>query len=139
MNKYFKYLQGNLRNKLWKNHKGFIRKHIREQIEFRIFVMDSECRVTGSCTKCGCSTPALQMCNDACKGNCYPKMMNKSKWDCFKTTGTILLAVDDLWLMTFRNKISKFFLYHNGRHKFSCGIYAEDTLKPIFKTILKPY
>lgn len=60
-----------------------IRKHIREQIDYRISVMKKECYINGECTECGCETPALQMTNKPCKGNCYPSMMNRKNWKAF--------------------------------------------------------
>jgi len=92
------YTLGNFRYKLWYwkanynySHKyirwiyrinlhKLIRKHIREQIEYRIRWMDEECYNSGSCKICGCSTIALQMCNKSCDKPCYPPMMNKNKW-----------------------------------------------------------
>lgn len=62
-----------------------IRKHIREQITWRIEVMDRECYTSGQCKKCGCATTALQMANRACKKPCYPDMMSKKKWKYYKT------------------------------------------------------
>lgn len=63
-----------------------MRNHIREQIEYRIKVMNPECRNSGSCIKCGCMTTALQMCNKSCEGLCYPPMMNKYYWNLLKET-----------------------------------------------------
>ena len=75
------YIQGTIRYKLfYSNFKGLIRKHIREQIEFRIMVMDKECYNNGSCTICGCTTTALQMANKPCDKPCYPKMYCKRAW-----------------------------------------------------------
>lgn len=81
------YLQGTLRYKIYNSilKKVLIRKHILSQIEFRIKVMKKECYSNGSCVKCGCNTPALQMCNKECEGRCYPPMMNKKLWDLFIT------------------------------------------------------
>lgn len=80
------YIQGNLRYKAYysKNFKWLIRDHIREQIDFRIKVMDKECYDNGSCKLCGCSTTALQMADKACDKPCYPPMMCKTKWDAIK-------------------------------------------------------
>ena len=61
-----------------------LRRHIREQIEWRIEVMDQECYSRGSCKMCGCSTTALQMANKACPKPCYPKMMGKAEWEDYK-------------------------------------------------------
>lgn len=61
-----------------------MRKHIREQIDWRIEVMDKECYNAGSCKMCGCETTALQMANKACDKPCYPKMMTQWEWDWYK-------------------------------------------------------
>lgn len=60
--------------------KFLIRKHIQEQIEFRINNMKKECYENGECIKCGCRTTALQMCSKSCDGNCYPPLMPKKVW-----------------------------------------------------------
>lgn len=62
-----------------------IRRHIHQQIDIRINSMDRKCYIEGSCKECGCATTALQMTNKSCKGNCYPKMMNKKDWKKFST------------------------------------------------------
>lgn len=67
------------------NFKWLIRKHIREQIEYRLAVMNKTCYSRGECIKCGCSVPALQMASKACEGSCYPKMMNKFNWVIYRT------------------------------------------------------
>ena len=78
------YIQGNYRYMLYYSKFRFlIRKHIRRQIALRILVMNEECYSNGECIKCGCATTALQMCNKACAGMCYPKMMNWYQWDYF--------------------------------------------------------
>lgn len=78
----FYYIQGNIRYKLYYSDlfKWLIRKHIKEQIEYRIKVMNRECYYNGSCIKCGCQTTHLQMCNKACEGSCYPEMFDKVEW-----------------------------------------------------------
>lgn len=80
------YTQGNIRYKVYysKLKNILIRGYIREQIDYRIKVMDQECYTMGVCKMCGCTTTALQMCNKKCDGNCYPPMMNKRKWKKFK-------------------------------------------------------
>lgn len=64
----------------YKGPKWLMRKRIRDQITIRIASMNKECYNSGSCIKCGCSTTALQMCDKACEGFCYPSMLNKRKW-----------------------------------------------------------
>lgn len=81
--RYYFYYGGNLSKKFpliaWLR-KRVIRKHIKEQITFRIQVMDSQCYNEGSCKICGCETTKLQMADKACEGNCYPHMLPLSKW-----------------------------------------------------------
>jgi hypothetical protein len=74
------FFRGNIRYWFYYHNKFFIRKHILEQIEYRVSVMDRECYNSGSCKICGCNTIHLQMANKSCEGNCYPKMMNKKDW-----------------------------------------------------------
>lgn len=45
--------------------------------------MQVDCYLNGVCTKCGCTTTALQMANKACDKPCYPEMMNKQQWNDF--------------------------------------------------------
>lgn len=82
----FAYFQGYWRYNLYysKNFKWLIRTHIREQIRWRISVMDSDCFTQGSCKICGCDTTALQMANKQCGKPCYPKMMGKTEWYIYK-------------------------------------------------------
>lgn len=60
--------------------KRVLRKHIKEQIAYRIKVMDEECYNNGSCKHCGCETTMLQMADKACEGNCYIHMAPRYKW-----------------------------------------------------------
>ena len=78
------YLQGSLRYKLfYSNYMSLIPKHVREQIEYRVSVMDPECYEQGQCKICGCKTIALQMANKSCPKPCYPPMMNRKEWKTF--------------------------------------------------------
>lgn len=62
--------------------------------------MNRECYNRGSCIKCGCEVPALQMANKACDNNCYPPMMNKSQWDQFYVrNSTVKYPNGDVWIM----------------------------------------
>lgn len=80
------YIQGSTRYKLYYSKASFlIREHIKEQIAFRILVMNRECLNNGECVICGCQTTALQMCNKSCDGDCYPPMMSKLKWLYFQS------------------------------------------------------
>lgn len=83
----FYYIQGSLRYRFYYSKLKFlIPLHIREQIYYRIMVMDEDCYSQGQCKLCGCSTTALQMANKACDKPCYPKMMNKKNWKKYKVT-----------------------------------------------------
>lgn len=78
------YIQGHIRYKLYYSRfKFLIRKHIRDQIDFRIKYMDKECYEKGSCKLCGCATTALQMADKQCDKPCYPPIFNKSGWAAF--------------------------------------------------------
>ena len=81
----FAYLQGYYRYHLFysKHFKWLIRKHIYDQIVWRISIMNLECYTEGCCKLCGCDTTALQMADKQCKKPCYPDMMNKFDWVTF--------------------------------------------------------
>jgi hypothetical protein len=86
------YLQGNVRYKLYYSiFSWLIPNHIREQITFRINSMRVTCFTEGQCEMCGCSTTALQMCNKACDGDCYPKMLNIKTWKELKNNKTVYI------------------------------------------------
>jgi hypothetical protein len=79
------FIQGHARYKLYySKYKWLLRKHIREQIDFRIKAMRPTCYINGSCDVCGCQTTMLQMANKACEGNCYPKMLKAGNWEYIK-------------------------------------------------------
>ena len=87
------YFRGNLR--YWIYYKPFLKKllirtHIREQIELRLRMMDSECYSQGSCKICGCKTTALQMANKPCDKPCYPAIMNRKEWERFLDTEQVV-------------------------------------------------
>ena len=85
------YLQGNFRYKLfYSKFNFFIRKHIKEQIDVRIKSMRDTCYNNGVCDMCGCQTTALQMCDKACEGFCYPKMLSKRQWNLLKNNKVIV-------------------------------------------------
>lgn len=95
------YITGNYRFMIYysKNFYYLMRKHIREQIDWRMIVMRKECFNTGSCEECGCEVPALQMANKTCDGMCYPEMMDKKTWEEFK--GTLVYyerSTDTTWV-----------------------------------------
>lgn len=103
------YIVGNYRYKLYysKDSKGVVRgygskhplmrKHIWEQIKYRIRHMDEECYSSGQCKHCGCATTNLQMSNKRCEGICYPTMMGKTDWNRFKMGG-IFIEKDGAWI-----------------------------------------
>jgi hypothetical protein len=79
------YVQGNYRYWLYySKYKWLLRRHIREQIKFRIQRMKPECYETGACVMCGCETTKLQMANKSCDGECYPPMLKAGSWKHFK-------------------------------------------------------
>lgn len=76
------FIQGHVREKLYySKFKFLIRKHIREQFEFRLEVMNKDCYNSGQCKICGCDIPALTLSDKSCEGNCYPKMKSKKNWE----------------------------------------------------------
>jgi hypothetical protein len=75
------YNQGNFRYWAYYNASWLLRKHICEQIAYRINSMNKECYDTGACIKCGCATIQLQMCDKPCEGLCYPRMASKFEWE----------------------------------------------------------
>lgn len=85
------YVLGTLRYKVYysKHFKWLLRTHIKEQIDFRIKVMEKECYDEGSCKMCGCTTTALQMANKSCDKPCYPPMFNAVNWLKFAGGATI--------------------------------------------------
>jgi len=102
------YFQGNVRYQLFYSKFAFLlSKHIREQIELRIKTMDKTCYNTGSCVLCGCNTTALQMCNKSCDKPCYPRMLNKSEWNDFKTSSLVYIKETRLlWYLEDENTLN---------------------------------
>lgn len=99
------FIVGNFRYYLYYSRfKNLIPRHIREQIECRINSMNKECYNSGSCVKCGCATTALQMCDKACEGHCYPIMLSKSYWNRIPNRGYIS-ANGILWLVDKEKKL----------------------------------
>lgn len=74
------FFEGNIRYWLWYHARWMIRKHIREQIAYRIRVMNPSCYTDGICHVCGCETIALQMCSKECAGMCYPQLLGRYEW-----------------------------------------------------------
>ena len=73
-----------------------LRKHIQEQVVWRIKAAKVECIQNGECIRCGCSTPELQLSDKECV-ECYPRMMNKKEWNYFKESGSIKLD-SKIWI-----------------------------------------
>jgi hypothetical protein len=79
------YIQGKVRYRLYYSlFKKLIPRHVLEQIDWRVGIMDPKCYDSGSCVLCGCETIALQMANKACDKPCYPPMLDKRTWIKFK-------------------------------------------------------
>ncbi len=82
------YVQGHTREKIYYSKykwvKLLMRKHIKEQFEWRLKQMDKECYNNGQCKICGCDIPALTFANKSCHKPCYPKMKNRFDWEWFK-------------------------------------------------------
>ncbi len=91
------YIQGNIRYQAYYSTRftWLIRKHIREQIEFRINSMDRNCYTQGSCIMCGCKTTALQMANKMCDNPCYPEMVTKKIWKIWKNNPSLWFGTKD--------------------------------------------
>ena len=123
----YHWLLGNLRYQLFYSPRfnWLIRKHISQQIVWRIEMMNPTCFNTGSCVECGCKTTALQMANKACDGKCYPPMMSRRKLKRFLEGEEIngwLLLIDRQKVYTYsiyedrENYMMKesHYLYHYG-------------------------
>ena len=79
----YAFFQGYLRWFIWITpifKRYLMRKHIREQITYRMNSINKECYQNGSCIHCGCEIPQLLMANKTCGGNCYP-VMEKKHWE----------------------------------------------------------
>lgn len=96
------YIQGNLRYKIYysKYSNFFLRKHILEQINYRIHIMNTECYDKGECIKCGCQTTHLQMSNKTCEGLEYPPIVSKRLWNNFKNKRHIIKQNGIIWMLT---------------------------------------
>jgi hypothetical protein len=125
------YLVGNYRYFLWywnlncrhsKYFKGLyvlrlhrlIRKHIREQIEYRFKYMDEKCFNSGECKLCGCETTKLQMANKPCKKPCYPRMMSKKDWINF-VNGKTFSDENGIWIAYLTQANKPYILKEHGK------------------------
>jgi len=77
------YIVGNVRYFLYYKIPRLMRFYIKDQVEWRIEIMNSKCYENGSCVQCGCRTTHLQMANKSCDKPCYPPIMSFSKWKDF--------------------------------------------------------
>lgn len=93
---YIDFFRGNIRYWLYWNAKYFLTDNIIEQFEMRVKVMDRDCYNNGECKVCGCRTLNLQMCNKACEGHCYPRMMSRKQWRQFNS-GNPFIDGDLVW------------------------------------------
>lgn len=96
--------------------KWLIRKHILQQIEYRVKVMNPRCYFSGSCIKCGCETIALQMANKPCEGREYPPMVNRRRWFRFKNAHHAIRYKDCIWI--FLPDKNKHILYKEERNRY---------------------
>lgn len=76
---------------------SLMRNHIREQIRYRIRIMNSTCYNSGSCIYCGCATTALQMASKTCDGGEYPPMVNSTTWKLFVEEGLYIADREKYW------------------------------------------
>lgn len=112
LRKVFYYIQGNIRYKIYysKYKTKLIRKHILEQIDYRIRVMNVDCYTDGVCHLCGCTTTALQMCDKSCI-ECYPHMLHKYDWK--DKTAVYIEGNTRVWLWNFNKR--KYFIFDRDK------------------------
>lgn len=117
LNNIWSYFLGNYRYFIYYSPVSYLlmRKFIHEQIEMRVASMNLTCYQDGACTECGCKTIALQMCNRACEGDCYPEMATKDVWYNILLKDKIGIFKSGLWKIT-NNKFKKI-IVHNGMEK----------------------
>ena len=93
INKIKAYFTGHIRYSIYYSRFQYlIRKHIKEQIDWRIIVMEQECYDQGSCQICGCTTTALQMANKSCDKPCYPPLMSKRDFEVFQNEKPVTIG-----------------------------------------------
>jgi len=93
------FIEGNIiYNLYYSSFKYLIPRYKREQIKVRIDSMNPECYEQGSCIECGCRTTHLQMASKKCKGDCYPVMLSKKRWEYLKNGGFIRID-KKLWVI----------------------------------------
>jgi hypothetical protein len=101
------FIQGNYRFYIWytfpKLRNRIIRKHILEQVEYRVNSMNRDCYNNGFC-KCGCKTINLQFADKTCTDICYPAMVSERMWDYLKKSQKDLRLNGFLWKLDIVNK-----------------------------------
>lgn len=107
------YIQGNIRYFLYNNIPFLLHKHIIEQYEYRVKVMNKECYDEGVCQECGCMTTNLQFANKSCDGNCYPPVLNIRNWEKYKR-GHFISVNGDIWGQVFYGHNDSVCIYKNG-------------------------
>lgn len=126
LNNIIAYVQGWIRFYLYYHPrlKFLIRKHIREQIDFRIKYMDKECYENGSCKLCGCATTALQMANKSCDKPCYPPILDKDIWNNFINGNYPIYYNKLIW--TFQPKLKEIILRFPNSEALAGIIYPRE-------------
>lgn len=115
------YIVGNYRFYIYNTllSKYLLRKHIREQYEWRLFAMKPDCYNNGACIACGCTTPNLQMASKGCEEDCYPPMMSKTAWQIFKHAHIAVFVKGHYWRIkesshTLNPEVKRYHLYKNN-------------------------
>jgi hypothetical protein len=67
---------------------NYLPKHVREQIRYRLNMMNETCILKGECP-CQCLVPYKQFENRSCEKNCYPELMEEKQWADYKTKNNI--------------------------------------------------
>lgn len=90
-----------------------MRSYIREQIDFRLKVMNSTCYDQGACVHCGCTTTNLQMSNRICEGEEYPPLLTQREWHLFKEGKCKIINDNDTeWQMVVTKTDSTLLITH---------------------------
>ena len=79
------YIQGNTRKIVDDLGPDILKspKHIQEQILWRKAIHNPKCSEKGKCIECHCTVPDKFYSDKECEGDCYPSIMNESKWNKF--------------------------------------------------------
>jgi hypothetical protein len=88
INNIYNYIQGNGRRMIEKS--GQLQEHLQEQIAYRALQCNDTCVKDGKCRVCGCDLPGRFYTTTSCnRGDLFPDLMNKRKWDEFKINNKI--------------------------------------------------